>query len=45
MNNKNKNIDINTTMKIITQLSLLPIEYRGDINFIKNKLNMIISQY
>ena len=31
----NKNIDINTTMEIITQLSLLPIEYKGDIKFEK----------
>ena len=45
LNNKNKKIDINTTMEIITQLSLIPIEYKGDINFLQNKSNMIISQY
>ena len=42
---KNKKIDINTTFETITQLSLLPIEYKGNIEFLKDKINLIISQY
>ena len=41
LNNKNKNIDINITYEIITQLTLLPINYKGNIE----NLNKRISEY
>ena len=42
---KNKGIDINITYEIITQLSLLPLTYKGNIDDLKNQLNIIITQY
>ena len=45
LNKKNKNINIETTLEIITQLAILPIEYKGDINYLKNKVNAITLQY
>ena len=45
LNSKNKKIDINTTYEIITQLSLLPLNYKGDMEYLKNNLNLILLQY
>ena len=42
---KNKEIDINITYEIITQLSLQPFTYKGNIDDLKNQLNLIITQY
>ena len=35
MNKKNKDVDINLTYDIIKQLSILPLEYNGNIEYIK----------
>ena len=45
MNKKIKNVGIETTLELIAQLSLLSLEYNGDINYIKNKVNAFILQY
>ena len=45
LNKNNAKINPETTIEIIKQISMLPLEYNGDINFLKNKLNIIISQY
>ena len=45
LNKKNKNTNIETTLEIITQLTLLPLEYNGDINYLKNKVETISLQY
>ena len=45
LNKKNNNINPETTIEIIKQLAILPIEYKGDINYLKNKINIIKSQY
>ena len=45
LNGKNKKININTTYEIITQLSLLPLRYKGDLEYLKNNLNLILLQY
>ena len=45
LNKNNAKINSETTIEIIKQISMLPLEYNGDINFLKNKLNIIISQY
>ena len=44
-NSKNKEIDANITYEIITQLSLLPLNYKGNIEHLKNQLNVILLQY
>ena len=44
-NKNNKNINPETTIEIIKQLAILPLEYKGDINYLKNKIHIIISQY
>ena len=44
-NTKNKNIDTESTYQIITELSLLPLNYKGDINILKEKINLILLQY
>ena len=44
-NTKNKNIDTKSTYQIITELSLLPLNYKGDINILKEKINLILLQY
>ena len=38
LNPKNEKIDPDITLEVITQLSLLPIEYNGDINYLEKKL-------
>ena len=32
-------------MDKIKQLAILSLEYKGDINYLKNKIHIIISQY
>jgi hypothetical protein len=44
-NSKNKKVNIDMTLEVITQLSLLPLEYKGDINYLKNKLDLFSKQY
>ena len=44
-NKQNKDIDANITYEIISQLSLLPLNYKGDIEYLKNQLNVILLQY
>ena len=44
-NKQNKDIDPNITYEIISQLSLLPLNYKGDIEYLKNQLNVILLQY
>ena len=39
-NSKIKKVNPDTTLEVITQLSLLPLEYKGDINYLKNKLDL-----
>ena len=34
-----------TKQKQYTILGLLPLQYKGDINYVKNKLNEIIKNY
>ena len=41
MNKKNKDADINLTYEIIKQLSILPLEYSGSIDYIKEKVEHI----
>ena len=45
LNKKNEKINIETTLEIITQLSLLPLEYKGNINYLKEKVNTMSLQY
>ena len=45
LNSKSNKINVNTTYEIITQLSLLPLEYKGDMEILKEKLNIILVQY
>ena len=44
-NSKNKKVNPDMTLEVITQLSLLPLEYKGDINYLKNKLDLFSKQY
>ena len=44
-NKKNKEIDTNITYEIITQISLLPLNYKGNMEYLKNQLNIILMQY
>ena len=41
MNKKNKDVDINLTYEIIKQLAILPLEYSGSIDYIKEKVEHI----
>ena len=45
LNKRNKDIDINITFEIITNLTILPLQYKGNIEYIKEKINIIILQY
>ena len=45
LNKKNKEIDINYTYDIIHQLTLIPLEYNGNIDNLKEKINILILQY
>ena len=44
-NSKNKEIDSNITYEIIKQLSLLSLNYKGYIDYLKNQLNVMLLQY
>ena len=44
-NTKNKKINTDITLEVITQLSLLPIEYNGNINDLIAKLDILAKQY
>ena len=44
-NSKSKEIDSNITYEIITQLSLLPLNYKGNIDYLKDQLNVMLLQY
>ena len=44
-NPKNNKINTETTLEVITQLSLLPIEYNGNINDLLFKLDILAKQY
>ena len=45
LNSKNIKINVNTTYEIISILSLLPLEYGGNMDFLKERLNNILMQY
>ena len=45
LNNKNKNINSELTLEVITQLSLLPLEYNGNIEYLLNKIEILAKQY
>ena len=44
-NKKNTKIDTNITFDIISQLSILPLTYKGNIEYLKNQINIILLQY
>ena len=39
LNKRNKEIDINITFDIISQLTKVPLQYKGNIEYIKEKIN------
>ena len=45
LNKKNNKIDVNLTFEIIKQLSILPLTYKGDINYLKETTHVIMLQY
>ena len=45
LNKRNKEIDINITFEIISQLTMLTLHYKGNIEYIKEKINIMILQY
>ena len=45
LNKNNKNFNTKDTFEIIKVMSILPLEYKGDNEYVKNKLNMLILQY
>ena len=45
INRKNKNINPELTLEVITQLSLLPLEYKGNIDYLLNKIEILSKQY
>ena len=45
MNKKIKDVDINLTHDIIKQLSILPLEYNRNIEYVKEKVNTLMLQY
>ena len=45
LNNKNKNINSELSLEVITQLSLLPLEYNGNIEYLLNKIDILAKQY
>ena len=45
LNRKNKNINPELTLEVITQLSLLPLEYKGNIDYLLNKIEILSKQY
>ena len=45
LNRRNKDIEIYITFEIITQLTILPLHYKWNIEYIKEKINIMILQY
>ena len=45
LNPKNNKVNPEITLEVITQLSLLPIEYNGNIKVLINKLDVLSKQY
>ena len=45
LNKKNPKFDPEITLEVITQLSLLPLEYNGNIDYLLNKLDILAKQY
>ena len=45
LNNKNKNINPEITLEVITQLSLLSLEYNWNIEYLLNKIEILSKQY
>ena len=45
LNKKNPKIDTNITFKVITQLCILPLTYNGNMEYLKNQINIILLQY
>ena len=45
LNPKNDKINPETTVEIITQLSMIPLEYNGDMGYIEKKINILTQQY
>ena len=45
LNKNNPKIDINITFDIISQLSILPLTYKGNIDKLKSQINIILLQY
>ena len=45
LNRRNKYIEIYITFEIITQLIILPLHYKRNIENIKEKINIMILQY
>ena len=45
LNIKNKNINPKLALKAITQLSLLPLVYKGNIDYLLNKIEILSKQY
>ena len=43
-NSKNKNINVDTTYEVINQLSILPLNYKGNVDYIKNIINIFINK-
>ena len=44
-NSKNKKIDTEIIYQIISELSILPLQYKGDLDHLKNQLNIILLQF
>jgi len=44
-NKKNKNVDINDTFKIISVLSILPLKYNGNIEYVKEIVDSLSTKY
>ena len=45
LNKKNENVNIDSTYEVITQLSILPLNYKGDIEYIKSNISILLNQY
>ena len=45
MNSKNKKINVNITYDAISNLSLLTLQYKGNMDILKIKIYIILSQY
>ena len=45
LNKKNKDINPELTLEVITHLSLLPLEYKGNIDYLLKKIEILSKQY